>query len=50
MKLTKKEISIITTLIEIDLKMIAFVKGFKKGKSIHEVNLEKLLKKLKEGK
>jgi hypothetical protein len=47
MKLTKKEIEIIKTIIEIDLKMIAFVKGFKKDKSSHEINLEKILIKLR---
>lgn len=45
MKLTKKEIKTIQGLINIELKMCEFLKGFYKGKSSYEVNLEKLLNK-----
>lgn len=47
MRLTPREIEIIKIIIETELKMIAFVRGFKKTKSLHERDLEKILDKLK---
>jgi hypothetical protein len=46
-KLTKEEIETLIVLIEIDLEMIKFVKGFIKTKSPHEIKLLEILEKLK---
>lgn len=46
MKITKKEIEILKIIIGTELKMIEFTKGFKRSKTVHETNLEKILEKL----
>jgi len=46
MKLTQKEIELLKTVVKIELGVIQFMKGFKKTKTAHETNLEKILNKL----
>lgn len=48
--LTKTEIRILKGVIETELKMIGFLKGFVKNKKPYETILEKILKKLEENK
>jgi hypothetical protein len=46
-KLTEEEIATLRKIINIELQMIKFLKGFGKEKGIYESNLDKILEKLK---